>query len=477
LQASAKDGSVVPELIRMRIERQGQKAQSAAMTRFADNDFRYELPAVQTSLSARLRGGDDRFGPFEIRPVERPHLIGIEVISQHPRDEEPTVQSFAGRADELRFLPETKLTVKLTASADIRSAELRRIGGKAMELSNDGRTFSTSWTLQEAVDMEFKMIGKLGDMASRPIPLSVGILVDRAPQLSIRYSGVRQRVTPAATIPLSVMARDDFGLAQIAVARNIERLKPRDGEKPFAPIMLFGPERPTSTTDLRPTKDIEVAALSLESGDILLLQATAEDDRYQGAQSGMSRQLAFSIVSEEELFREILMRQQAKRAEFRKARDEAVALNDMLAAATDAVPADVVRRHRVLQRQVRRVHQTVADMVLEMRLNKVGTPETHDLIERQVIEPMDRLVNVRLREQGEALDKVHSTFTPDALIDAADRQQQVVQVMKEILSSMSQWESFVDVLNQLNEVIRLQKGTLRDTDKLIKKTTDSLFDD
>ena len=49
--------------------------------------------------------------------------------------------------------------------------------------------------------------------------------------------------------------------------------------------------------------------------------------------------------------------------------------------------------------------------------------------------------------------------------------------MKGILEQMSQWESFVDVVNQVAEVIRMQKDILRETEKARDTRTKEIFDD
>ena len=49
--------------------------------------------------------------------------------------------------------------------------------------------------------------------------------------------------------------------------------------------------------------------------------------------------------------------------------------------------------------------------------------------------------------------------------------------MKDILEQMSQWESFVDVVNQVAEVIRMQQKVLQATEKARETRTKEIFDD
>ena len=54
---------------------------------------------------------------------------------------------------------------------------------------------------------------------------------------------------------------------------------------------------------------------------------------------------------------------------------------------------------------------------------------------------------------------------------------EVVTTMRAILDQMSQWESFVDVVNQVAEVIRMEQGVLKATEKARESRTQEIFDD
>ena len=53
---------------------------------------------------------------------------------------------------------------------------------------------------------------------------------------------------------------------------------------------------------------------------------------------------------------------------------------------------------------------------------------------------------------------------------------QIIAKMQDILKQMSQWDSFVDVLNQLNEIIRMQESVKVGTEGLKSKQADDVFD-
>ncbi len=61
--------------------------------------------------------------------------------------------------------------------------------------------------------------------------------------------------------------------------------------------------------------------------------------------------------------------------------------------------------------------------------------------------------------------------------DARRLHAEVVTNMRIILDQMSQWESFVDVVNQVAEVIKMQKNVLKETEKARETRTREVFDD
>ena len=60
---------------------------------------------------------------------------------------------------------------------------------------------------------------------------------------------------------------------------------------------------------------------------------------------------------------------------------------------------------------------------------------------------------------------------------AAEQAQEVVTQMTRILERMAQWESFVDVLNQVRQIIQLQNQVLDNTQKTKTERTNELFDE
>ena len=189
--------------------------------------------------------------------------------------------------------------------------------------------------------------------------------------------------------------------------------------------------------------------------------------------------MIFRIVRPEELFKEILLRQQSERAKFRKQIEDAKTLRAALATGmtSDAV-TQAGRQHRTIQRESNRIQSTLADSLTELRLNVLGNPDAYELMEKGVLSPMKKMDTELMSPQRDALDALRPGDA-DAIASVSQRQDQIIAKMEEILrqTSRSGINSFIDVLNQLrDEIIRLENQVQQGTTQLKKRQTEGVFE-
>ena len=220
----------VPDQVSVSYRFAGGSSKQASFTHFQGADFRYELPPLVESVEVMIRGGDDWFGPVRIEPIDRPALTELKLIS-HPPGTEAVDEHVIGAADEpLLFLKQTGLELLLQATEPLRRAEVLVKDEPPAALEQlDEQTFRLRWTMDEAKTFELRLVAAASGLASRPYFLTVGLLHDREPRLTLRASGVGCRVTPQARLPLTVHATDDFGL--VSLGMELERTE-LAGDKP-----------------------------------------------------------------------------------------------------------------------------------------------------------------------------------------------------------------------------------------------------
>ena len=508
--------------VTMRATREDGRRETLALDQFAPGDFRHDFGPVQQAVELRLRAGDGKAGPIRILPADRPRITGLALQAKHPRDDEPTTRHFAAGDGDLALAPDTHVTLTLSANVPVAEARLLEGADDVGPFTRiDEMTFALRWTHQRAVRLNIELIGEAAQLGSYPIPLTIGLRADRPPRVSLRREGVKSRVTPNATLPLFVTATDDASVRGVwlELARQmpgrIERevlratraaereklireaeaagqappvfeddddaLTPEQSDDHAAPaiepVVLFAAAEAGEEKSLDLSHELRLAGYELKVGDLLRITAAAEDNRYGGAQEGRSRVLVFRITAPEELFREVLLRQQALRSRFRKARVEAEELRDALRVYTGepTQAKQLLSRHRLTQRAVWEVRRSLDDSAEEMRLNKLGGEESYELLRRYVLEPMGRLHDQAMTRQRQALESLAAQ--PDAIPATLDRQEAIMADMDAILKAMNQWDSFIDVVNQLNEIITIQEEVRKFTEALQEKETERLFED
>jgi hypothetical protein len=484
LRVAAKEGSLAPDVVSMKYREEGGKKTTVALTKFGANDFRYDFPPLQNPVQVNLSGGDDDMDPFKIEPIDRPKIATMELVSQHPTEPQATKHSFSGENADLSFLPKTNLELVFSSNVPIQKAQARSATTQPLpaELRQvDPQHFAMKWTHESPLQMEIELTGTGAGLTSIPTPIAVGLKRDQAPRVSLQFTGVRQRITPQAHIPLTIQARDDYAVGTMQLARQLDLPEAAKGTtQPIVPPRQLYPSTQATTqqipqTDIQLQQTFNVAERAPVVGSLLQITASATDNCYLGPQTSLTRPITFRIVEPQELFREILVRQQGERAKFRKAIDDAQKIRDAL---TVMPPPDVAKQlaqqHRAIQRETNRIAVSMGQTLTEMKLNELGGPEAHELMETKVIKPMKGLDEL-MNPQREALDAIASD-DQSKLADASARQDQLIERMKDILKNMSQWDSFVDVLNQLNEVIKIQTHVKETTETLKTKQTESIFE-
>lgn len=474
--------TAVPETVAISYRPADGPAKQGSFTHYSDALFRYEIPSVSEPLDVSITGGDDWLGPIRLEPIPRPGVKSLSIRATRPGRDEAELHNADDPAATLLFLEGTKLILELTADVPLADARVSAKEGVTPALRRiDADRFAADWTMKEAQTFEIDLVGEQGGLESKPYYLSIGLLIDRAPRVAIRSSGVGRRVTPQARIPLALHAADDFGLASLAV--ELEQTVLKD-EKPEAKTERIAVELPPGTPEAPPTDIDEQPSVALTDyvvapGTLVKLRGAATDNCAQGTQTGASRWLSFQVVTPEELFYEILMRQRAERAKFGAALEMAKGQAETLAGVpTPDAAFGLVRKHQVIARQVWQVANRLEITLTEMALNDLGSSQARELMQTKVIDAIRQLHSEPMTRLRVALESVAADpAANEPLADARDVQQEVVDQMAKILEQMAQWENFVDVLNQLKSIVKLQSGVLESTEEEKKKRTQQLFDD
>ena len=155
--------------------------------------FTFELPASASSSAIDLAGGDDWLGPFTVERVDRPSLAETKLRVKEPG------ATYTGFRDRRRPAPALAFSARHRNRAHpgrqpsrSRRARSRSRPASAAAFAQDDRTFTTTWKLTEATTLEILLTSARTALASKPTFLSIGLLKDRAPRVTLAGPGHRR---------------------------------------------------------------------------------------------------------------------------------------------------------------------------------------------------------------------------------------------------------------------------------------------
>ena len=475
-----------PATVTLRERTADGKVRDSVLTSTGPGKFRHEFPPTSASSTFELVGGDDWLGPIPVDRVDRPSLAGIKLKVKEPGTLDKGFRDVEDPRQHLLFFPDTELDLTLTGSEPLAETRLDVHPGTPPGLDRvDPKTFAAKWTLKDAATLEVTLKSSKTGLESKPAFFSIGLLKDREPRVTLRAVGVGSRVTPVATIPLTIASTDDVGLAALRLkldrtssAGTDDKPEVKTRSEVVALPLPLSASRPVLDHQARHDVVLQVDQPSV--GSILRMVGEADDKNVRGTQTGRSGAIQFQVVAPDELFYEILIRQRAERARFIAVLETVDKQSPILA--SQASQDDLGRVLRVEQasaRQLDQIASRIADTLQEMRLNQVGTPKSHRLLQESIIDPIRALTAGPMNQLRGALQSVSSTATAsnESREGVRKLQGEVVARMKAILEQMSQWESFVDVVNQVAEVIKMQQKVLKATETARETRTKEVFDD
>jgi hypothetical protein len=495
LRARAKDGSVVPEVVSVRYKVDGGSRVEANMVSFGANDFRFEFPAVSSPMTLSLAGNDDVTREFHIRPADRPKITSLQLTARHPTAAADSVFNVLSTDSDLSFLAKTKLTLTFAANTPVAKASIKLAGlapaattapttapaggsslGDVVRI--DDRTFSVTWIQSASVQMEIDLTSVDANLPSVPTQVGIGLKVDRPPTAKLTFTEVKSRITNRAKIPFTIKATDDYGVAAVKFVVKTEVPDPANPailKTSLTETVVFGPVKPATERDVELKQLLSLEPLKLPVGTLVTVTAIATDDCFLGAQSTSSPPVTFRVVSAEDLYKEILARQQAERSRFQRQRVESQAIRVVMTdMPTQAAVTAVTARHRTVEHEVDHVLTTLTELLAEMRANGLGTDETYSTMQTSVLDPLRKLKDEPIRKQREALEKLHAGDMV-GMDDVRSREDQIIDGMADVLKKMNQWDSLVSVLNQLDEVIKVQTQARDGALELKKKEEGDIF--
>lgn len=222
--------------------------------------------------------------------VRLPAFLGsIEVTAHFPAYLGLDAEPLPVTGDTILLPAGTRLATVGQASAGLRSATWLGAGG-ATGLVVDGTRFTGDFVPRSTGAYVLSLVTQEGaSLAGDTVRLAIRVIPDLAPTVEIPVPGVDTLAPLGLTIPLVLDARDDHGLAEIAlITRRVSRGGRAEGVAQPVPLPAQGVDRAIVPLVL------DLTGRGLEPGDTLRYFARVVD-RSPARQVGTSREFVLVI--------------------------------------------------------------------------------------------------------------------------------------------------------------------------------------
>jgi len=534
---------------------------NVTMSRISDSEFRHTITSVVDDHHLWVRGGDFiNRRPLRVLVVDPPQIAELELQCDYPeyinwegREDSPVrvvgtqatlpletkfelnanlnkplvrvhldtkemSMTFGFEEQDGTLSPqETQLTLRDSETNDVTTLKL---GHDPFELFNKERTaFKIPlWVTAKAQQEYAKLKG--GSTAPLPIPADTTIqislededgiyspepttltvlgIVDEAPVVDSRRTGVGTAVTRVASIPIEGTLTDDYGVTSAwfehrlasdpnAVKTPLENLP--SGQKLF----------PLERNETEAVERFNLLPLKLQEGEMLTLGVHAQDaDHLNGPHSAHGELFTFKIVSRDELLGMLTDREMTLRLRFEQIETETKKLRAQLAehkavAKTYELPDSATGNERVLlssfaerslhqlrknQTESRSIEIAFQSIRAEMVNNRVDSKELLDRIDNGVISPMQLLNEKHFLDADRKCSLIRLALERETDIEAAidttiPAVDLLLQQMEKILAEMRDRGTFNDLIQNLESIIEQQKKLLDETEN--KRIEENFF--
>lgn len=237
----------------------------------AEGRARADLGAVEAELAVVVSDGRAGHDSLLIAVVDRPFVGDVEVLARYP--------GYLGRGDErlgadapIRIPAGTRLDIAARASTPVATASLEAEGAargsEGIPLRVEAQRIMGSFVPSRSGQYLWRAEGATQRIEDLPAPLDIEVVADSLPRVEILTPTGERMVTAQATIPLELLAQDDYGLREVAL-----RLQRAGEDAPFATV----PFDAGSDVFWSGVYGLRLAPIGLEPGHTLEVTLAARD--------------------------------------------------------------------------------------------------------------------------------------------------------------------------------------------------------
>ncbi len=464
-------------------------------------------------------GSDFRIRDQQIRTVESPQVVNVEVTCHKP-DYTKLATTTSTYYPGIKFPKGSLLQLKISSNKPLVTAQIQDMVGTMDSEESLARRSLVPTESPNTVEFEIPQLKDNlrlgielqdtdGVASQKPHVLSFVAVTDNSPDVMVRLTGIGTAITPIARLPMEGQITDDYGIDQTWF-----ELELADQSQRSFPIQESEvTESMAADLDLRRQRADQQQPLELTEGARVVLSVRASDfyDLGDHANVGQSDRYELQVVSPNQLIalleaRELGLRNRFEQIilDFRESRNslQQIELRDDGAAnepslslepeqdpiidGDSATRAAAVRSLRVVRAQqhgqraaqeVLGVAMSFEDIRQEIINNRIDVNDRRDRIQRQIAQPLRQIgeelfpiLDKRLVQLAGCLeqrvDEPELSASTAAALAQAD---EILFAMEAVLEKMLELETYNQLVDMLRSLIKDQEDLNDRTKKQQKK--------
>lgn len=270
-----------------------------------DGHWRASLTQLTSGASYYVRAQRTRSVRYRIEVITVPGIESVQLRIEPPAYTRQAVYEGALPAMGITGLPGTRVTIQAHSNRPLSGGSIRLewAGQPAQTLAmqSEGSTHAgASFSIVAEGKLSLRVRDVDGQDSTDDFSAAIHLLQDQRPFVRLLRPEAVAIATPAASLPVTVQADDDFGIARVQLYRSLNDSRP-------LPTTL--PTRTSQPASLEESIELPLSRYGLQPGDTIKLFARAEDNDPAGAKGAESSITTVRIVSQEDFERLVRARE------------------------------------------------------------------------------------------------------------------------------------------------------------------------
>jgi hypothetical protein len=490
--AARSVGELHPERVTIYFrDSEGERGKATMKADTASHIYRHEFKEVAFPITFHLEGGDEVTRDYRIELMEAPEVAALEVTVGFPdyAGREPFAHDLTTGDPEM--LIGGYIALRGRSTKPLEKAELilgeGSDGALLADRGEDDRSFRVRFAPEKTVlvGVRLRDTDGLSNPSLAPRFL-VRVLPDGAPRVRLQKAGIGNMVVQGAVFPYRVRIRDDVK----AVDGRLEVRKSAGERVVTEPQVVPLPEEELGSHDIEIRSEIEIASLGADPGTFLAFTAFALDNAHPEPQEGKSDPVTVKVVTLDELFQDLLRRQQEQRSLFEELIQRERRLRDRFRDMRDSPPSapaetragleSQAQEQREIARRVRAIERALSQIFDEMLYNRIYEATRINELRRKVVRAMQQLRKRTMGDHARDLDD-HARRAREITLQGDDGATidssygRVIKAMEAVAAQMVRVEGFTEIVERMRGILKHQTSVKKATEKKLEAVMKEIF--